>query len=94
MIQLTLKEAMAIAFDYWGLDAQGTDFKSNCRISSVCEDIGDRFVFSITQMDGAYFIGAPGLSVYKKDGRTEWFILLDEENFKLLDKGKTVPLPA
>ena len=64
----------------------------NVKINSIV-DIGAAYVVGICGVNGEE-IGEPPISVDKRTGETDVFFLPDTTNFKLLDSGANIEVPA
>jgi len=62
---------------------------SACKHIAVVE-LPDRWVFTLTER-GEVMIQPPAFSVFKEDGRMEWFSIPPLENLDLLESGKKIP---
>jgi hypothetical protein len=60
-----------------------------CKHTAVVE-LADRWVFTLTEC-GEVMIQPPAFSVFKEDGRVEWFSIPPLENLDLLESGKKIP---
>lgn len=82
---MTFEQACKIAYKYFKDEAEKFTLTS-------AEDIGDKWLFEGGE-PGIVLYGMLPITVDKKNGKIELFILPDKDNFKILEKAKQIEIP-